>query len=75
MGLLTMIVALPALPVLGVVRIGELLQEQAERELRGPAALRRELEKVEQERAAGLISAEEEARATEEILGRAFPAR
>jgi hypothetical protein len=39
-----------------------------ERELHDPAVVRRRLEEVEEARAAGRISEEEEARRTEEIL-------
>ncbi|MEU5867289.1 MULTISPECIES: gas vesicle protein GvpG [unclassified Nonomuraea] len=56
------------MPVYAVVKLGELLRDQVERELHDPAVVRRRLEEVEQARAAGRISEEEEERAVEEIL-------
>jgi len=56
MGLLSLPAKLPLLPLLGVVRLAELLQEEAERELHDPARLRRQLEEAERMHAAGQIS-------------------
>jgi hypothetical protein len=68
MGLTKLLFGWPFIPVELLIRLGELIQEQAERELHDPASVRRRLEEVEEARTAGLISEEEEARATEEIL-------
>ncbi|MFD1545584.1 gas vesicle protein GvpG [Nonomuraea guangzhouensis] len=68
MGLIGLVFGWPLAPVKGVIRLGELIQEQAEHELRDPAAVRRRLEEVEQSRAAGLISEEEEAQEMQEAL-------
>ncbi|GAA2882048.1 hypothetical protein GCM10010517_45170 [Streptosporangium fragile] len=68
MSLLGAVFGLPLAPVRGLIRLAELIQEQAELELRHPAAVRRRLEEVAEARAAGLISAEEEAEETERIL-------
>ncbi|MBB5138610.1 hypothetical protein HNP84_008364 [Thermocatellispora tengchongensis] len=65
---MTMILGFPLAPIRGVIKLGELLQEQVERELRDPAAVRRRLEEIEQARAAGRISAEEEAEAVNRVL-------
>lgn len=46
-------------PIRGVIRLGEILRDQAEDELRDRASIRRELEYVEEERSAGRISPEE----------------
>lgn len=73
MSLLTAPFRLPLLPVLGVVRLAELITEQAERELADPAALRRELEEAERARDARLLS-EEEFAGLEEALVRRFMA-
>ncbi|GGL16246.1 hypothetical protein Sme01_30510 [Sphaerisporangium melleum] len=70
MGLLKLVFGWPLAPVQGLIRLGELIEEQVERQLHDPAAVRRRLEEVENARAAGLISEEESARATEEILQR-----
>ncbi|WP_396984272.1 gas vesicle protein GvpG [Nonomuraea sp. WAC 01424] len=58
----------PLMPIYAVVKLGELMRDQVERELHDPAVVRRRLEEVEQARADGRISAEEEDRAVEEIL-------
>ncbi|GIH73133.1 gas vesicle protein GvpG [Sphaerimonospora thailandensis] len=68
MGLFGLLFGWPLAPVHAVVRLGELIQEQVERELRDPAAVRRRLEAIEEARRAGEISEEEEARAVEEVL-------
>ncbi|MFI9594529.1 gas vesicle protein GvpG [Nonomuraea sp. NPDC052265] len=68
MGLGTLLFGWPLMPVYAVVKLGELLRDQVERELHDPAVVRRRLEEVEQARAAGRISEEEEERAVEEIL-------
>jgi Gas vesicle protein G len=59
MGLLTLPFRLPFLPVQGVIKLGELLQEEAERQLRDPARIRRELEEAQRRYEAGEISEEE----------------
>jgi uncharacterized membrane protein len=59
MELLTLLLRLPFLPVQGVIRLGELLQEQAERELLDPARIRRELDEAQRRYEAGEISEEE----------------
>lgn len=68
MGLGTLLFGWPLLPLKGVIKLGELLRDQVERELHDPAVVRRRLEEVEEARAAGRISEEEENRRTEEIL-------
>lgn len=72
MNLFSLVWRAPLLPLQGVIKIAEILQEEAERQTRQPPALRRRLEELEQARADGRISAEEEARAMEEIFGDAF---
>jgi hypothetical protein len=59
MGLLTLPFRLPFLPVEGVIKLGELLQEEAERQLRDPARIRRELDEAQRRYEAGEISEEE----------------
>ncbi|SEG72877.1 Gas vesicle protein G [Thermomonospora echinospora] len=72
MNLLSPLWKFPFLPVQGLVKIAELLQEEADRRTRQPAALRQRLEELQEARASGLISEEEEARATEELFGEVF---
>lgn len=59
MELLTLIFRLPFLPVHGVIRLAELIQEQAEQELYDPARVRRELEEAQRRRDAGEITDDE----------------
>ncbi|GAB3975814.1 hypothetical protein GCM10029978_060920 [Actinoallomurus acanthiterrae] len=70
MGLISSILTLPVLPVKGVIKLGEVIQQQVEQELTSPMAIRAQLEELERQRQAGLISEEEEAEAQQEILGR-----
>lgn len=70
MDLFTLLFGWPLLPLQGVLRLGELIQEQAEREMRDPMTVRRRLEELEQAADAGLISEEEQVAAMEEILRR-----
>lgn|SRR5512146_2615689 len=70
MGLLTLPFKLPLLPVRGLIRLGELIQEETERQLHDPARIRRELEEAQRQRAAGKISDEELSRAEHEAVAR-----
>lgn len=68
MGLLSFLATLPLAPVRGVISLAELIQQRVEDELHNPAAARRALEELEDARAAGHITAEEEHRAQQAIL-------
>lgn len=68
MGLISLIFGWPLAPVQGVIRLGELIQDQIERELRDPAVIRRQLEEIEERAAYGEISEEEAAQAVERIF-------
>jgi hypothetical protein len=70
MGLLSLPAKLPLLPLLGVVRLAELLEEEAERELHDPARLRRQLEEAERMHAAGQISDSELSQIQEDTTAR-----
>ncbi|TDD17648.1 gas vesicle protein GvpG [Nonomuraea diastatica] len=70
MGLISSLFTWPLAPMRGVIRLGELIQEQVERELHDPAVVRRELETIEEARNEGRMSEEETAQAMEEILAR-----
>jgi hypothetical protein len=70
MGLVTLLFRLPILPVEGVIRIGQLIEEQAEQELHDPASVRRQLEEIEQAHSAGKMSSEDVARAEAQAVGR-----
>jgi hypothetical protein len=67
MELLTLLLKLPFLPVQGVIKLGELIQEEAERQLYDPARIRRELEEAQRRRDAGEISDEELAQIQNEL--------
>lgn len=70
MGLFSAIFGLPLAPVRGVVWIGEVVRRQVEEETTSPAAMRRELEAIEEGRRSGEISEDEAAQAEDEILHR-----
>jgi hypothetical protein len=70
MGLLTLPLRLPFLPAQGVIRLAELIGEEAERQLNDPARIRRELEEAQRLWAAGEISDEERDRIEHQITGR-----
>jgi hypothetical protein len=70
MDLLTLLFRLPFLPLRGFIRLGEVIQEQAEQELHDPAAVRRQLEDAEEARVSGEISDEDLAQVEGEAAGR-----
>ncbi|MFD7844759.1 gas vesicle protein GvpG [Nocardia sp. NPDC059764] len=70
MGLLSSIFSLPLAPVRGVIWVGELIQDQVERQLHDPAALRSELEEIDRAAASGDLSAEEAEQAQQAALDR-----
>jgi Gas vesicle protein G len=67
---LTFLVRLPFLPLQGVIQLGELIQDETERQLHDPARVRRQLEEVEQARLRGAASDQDVARVEEEAVGR-----
>jgi gas vesicle protein GvpG len=68
MGLVSAILTLPLAPVRMVIRLAELIQEQADRELHDPAAVRRRLEAIQEARESGQITEEEERLAVQQVL-------
>ncbi|MET9344391.1 gas vesicle protein GvpG [Nonomuraea sp. NPDC003804] len=68
MGLLTMIVGLPLAPLKGLIKLAEVLRDEADRQLYDPAVAKRELEEIEKARDAGEISEEEAEEAMERVL-------
>lgn len=68
MSLLELPFRLPLLPLTALMRLAELIEEEAERELQ--AAVRRQLEDAEYARASGQASDEEIARMEEQAIGR-----
>jgi hypothetical protein len=70
MNLLTLPFRLPLLPAEGVVRLAEVVMDEAERQWHDPALVQRQLEEAQEARQAGLISAEELARLEAEAVSR-----
>jgi len=58
-GLLTLLPKLPFLPLMEVIRIGELIRQETERQYRDPGRVRRELEEAQQQWASGGMSEDE----------------
>ena len=71
----TLLFRLPLMPLRKVVQLGEVLQDHAERELRNPASVRRQLEQAEQARASGEISDEDLARVQAQAIDRLMPSQ
>jgi Gas vesicle protein G len=70
MGLLTLPFRLPFLPMQAIVRLAEVIQEEAERTYYDPATIRRELAEIERARAAGEISERDAAQLQNEVVAR-----
>jgi hypothetical protein len=70
MGLLTLPFRLPFLPVQAIVRLAEIIEEEAERTYYDPATIRRELAEIERARAAGEVSEEDAGRLQNEVVAR-----
>ncbi|ADD44347.1 gas vesicle protein GvpG [Stackebrandtia nassauensis] len=62
-------------PVLGVVRLAELIHREAERQYRDPAAVMGALEAVDAARRNGELSETEAEQAERELLARLYPPR
>jgi len=69
----TLLFRLPLMPLRKVIQLGEVLHDHAERELRDPASVRRQLEQAEQARAAGEISDEDLAQLQAQAINRLLP--
>ena len=68
MGLISGLLTLPLAPVRGVAWIGEVLQEEAERQLAEAESPERRLAELDVRRAAGEVSEEEAAAIEAEII-------
>jgi hypothetical protein len=73
MGPLALLAQLPLLPVRGVVRLTEIIYDQATQELHDPAKIRRELEEAEEARSAGEISGEQVEKVEQNAINRLYP--
>lgn len=72
MGLFSGILTLPLAPLRVVLWLGDVLREQVEYQLYDPKVIQRQLEEIEEARAAGRISEDEAARQEHELLSRLF---
>lgn len=70
MGLLTLLFRLPVMPLRGFVRLGEVLRDQAEEELRNPASVRRQLEEAQEAQVSGEMSDADVAHVEGQAVGR-----
>lgn len=70
MDLLTLLFRLPLMPLRGFVQIAGILHDQAERELRDPASVRRQLEEAEEARVSGEMSDQDVADVEGQAVGR-----
>ena len=66
--MLTLLFRWPAMPLRGLIRLAEMLQDEAERE--SSSIARRQLEEAAEASAAGLISGEELSQVQNEAIGR-----
>jgi Gas vesicle protein G len=75
MGLFTLLFRLPLMPLRGFVRLAVILHDQAERDLRDPASVRRQLEGAQEARVSGELSDQDLARVESLAVGRllSFP--
>jgi hypothetical protein len=68
--LLTLPFGLPLLPVKGLIKLAEIIRDEAEQEYHDPAAVRRELEEAAWSAESGQMSEEEVARREEQAVSR-----
>ena len=70
MDLLTLLFRLPLMPLRGFVQIAGILHDQAERELRDPASVRRQLEEAQEAHVSGEMSDADLAHVEGQAVGR-----
>jgi len=79
MGLVSQILTLPLMPVRLTLWVGEVIRDQVEHQLYDPAVIRRQIEEIDEARAAGRIAPDDADRQQRELVGRlvrpAGPAR
>ncbi|GAA4219319.1 gas vesicle protein GvpG [Actinocatenispora rupis] len=71
MGLVTGLLTLPIAPVRAVVWLGEVVQAQVDTQTRDPAAMRRQVEEIEERERAGELSPEDARQQEQAVLDRA----
>ena len=67
---LTLPFRLPLLPISALIRLAEIIDEEVQRELQSPAAVRRALEDIEEAQQSGEASADEVAEAERAVVSR-----
>ncbi len=75
MGLITGLLGLPLAPVKGVVAAAEQIRQQAEEQFYDPASIRAQIEEVERQREAGVLSDEEAVAWEDELIERLMVGR
>lgn len=70
MDLLTLLFRLPFLPMQGLIKLGEVIQDEADRQLYDPAEVRRQLEEAQEAREQGEMSDKDIARLEEDAAAR-----
>lgn len=71
MGLVTGLLTLPIAPVRAVVWLGEVVQAQVDTQTRDPAAMRRQVEEIEERERAGELSPDDARQQEQAVLDRA----
>ena len=69
-GLISSILTLPLAPFRALTAVAKVLQREAEKELYGPAAVRRQLEELDDAHATGAISDDEHEQAQQAVTDR-----
>ena len=75
MGLICGLLGLPLAPLRGTIAVAEQIQRQAEEEFYDPVTIRKQLEEVDRQRAAGELSDEEATIWEDELVERLMVAR
>ncbi len=70
MDLFTLLFRLPFVPIRSFIRLGEILHDQAEQELRNPASVRRQLEEAQEAHLSGEMSDADLAQVEGQAVGR-----
>lgn len=72
---LSLLLGLPTSPVRGVIKLAQVIQDQAERELHDPASIRHMLEEAEEEKRQGRLSEADEERVEHQAVDRMISQR
>jgi len=75
MGLITGLLGLPLAPLRGTVAIADQIRKQAEEQYYDPVAIRAQLEEVDRQRAAGLLTEDEAVAWEDELVDRLMVGR